>query len=51
MPLPKGTKYRFRKLKNGKEQRLAFHGGKVTEVANYNAMHKKTGTTMLTSKK
>lgn len=50
MPLPKGMKYRFRKLKNGKEQRLAFHGGKVTEVVNYNAMHKKTGT-VLTGKK
>ena len=46
MPIP-GAKYRFRKIKGGKEQRLAFKGGKVVEVANYSKAGKK-GKTVLT---
>lgn len=48
MPIP-GAKYRFRKIKGGKQQRLAFKGGKVVEVANYSKAGKK-GKTVLTSK-
>lgn len=48
MPLGKGVKYRFRKIKGGKEQRLAFgKSGKVLEVANYSKAGKK-GVTVLT---
>lgn len=52
MPI-KGAKYRFRKLKGGKEQRLAFVGGKVKEVANYVKSHGKItrGKTVLTKDK
>ncbi|HYT19151.1 MAG TPA: hypothetical protein VEW05_02860 [Candidatus Polarisedimenticolia bacterium] len=46
MPIP-GAKYRFRKISGGKEQRLAFKGGKVVEVANYSKAGKK-GVTVLT---
>lgn len=54
MPQPKGTKYRFRKLSGGREQRLAFGpGGKVREVVNYMVSHGKAkrGETVLTGKK
>lgn len=35
MPVPKGTRFRFRRLKGGKKQRLAFHGNKVIEVVTF----------------
>lgn len=49
MPLPKGTKYRFKKLSGGRKQRLAFQGNKVIEVANYSKSGKK-GDTVLTGR-
>ena len=36
MPVPSGTRYRFKTLKSGKKVRLAFApGGKVVEVKSY----------------
>lgn len=36
MPVPEGTRYRFKKLPGGKKVRLAFApGGKVVEVKSY----------------
>lgn len=32
MPVPKGTRFRYRALKSGEKQRLAIHKGKVIEV-------------------
>lgn len=32
MPLPKGTRYRYRTLLSGEKQRLAFKGENVIEV-------------------
>jgi hypothetical protein len=43
MPIP-GARYRFRKLKGGRKQRLAFKGGKVVEVVNYSKAGKKGDT-------
>lgn len=48
--MPKGTKYRFRKISGGREQRLAFKGKKVMEVANYSKAGPK-GRTLLTKEK
>lgn len=44
MPLPEGTRYRFKKLKSGKYQRLAFapKSNKVIEVKIFKR-DKKTG--------
>lgn len=42
MPLPKGTKFRFRKLSGGRKQRLAFNPkGKVIEAVMYSRSGKK----------
>lgn len=40
MPLPAGTRYRFKTLKSGKKVRLAFAPGsnKVVEVKSYNSL-------------
>lgn len=35
MPLPKGTRYRFRTLSPTRKQRLAFSNGKVIEVESF----------------
>ena len=35
MPLPKGTRYRFRTLPSGERQMLAFSNGKVIEVRGF----------------
>ncbi len=35
MPLPPKTRYRYRELKSGKKQRLAFLDNKVIEVKGY----------------
>ncbi len=40
MPLQKGTRYRYRKTRKGK-QRLAFLNGKVIEVKGYKRNGKK----------
>jgi hypothetical protein len=50
MPI-KGAKYRFRKISGGREQRLAFKGGKVVEVANYSKAGKKMMTELTGRKK
>ena len=41
MPVPPGTRFRFRRLSDGRKQRLAFHKGKVIEVVNYSKSGKK----------
>lgn len=40
MPLPSGTKYRFKTLKSGKKVRLAFAPGsnKVVEAKSYESL-------------
>ena len=45
MPI-EGATYRFRPIKGGKKQRLAFRkDGKVVEAVTYNAKGEKTGAT------
>jgi hypothetical protein len=44
MPI-EGATYRFRPLKGGKKQRLAFRAGKVVEATTYSAKGEKTGAT------
>lgn len=35
MPVPKGTRFRWRTTKSGEKQRLAFRGSKVIEVKGF----------------
>jgi len=35
MPLPKGTRFRYKTLSLGKRQRLAFKNNKVIEITGY----------------
>ena len=47
MPTGPGVRFRFRKLKGGKKQRLAFRGNKVIEVTEFSKSGKKGRTRKL----
>lgn len=50
MPLGPGVRFRFKRMKGGRKQRLAFRGSKVVEVVNYSKAGRK-GKTHLTGGK
>jgi len=52
MPLPVGTKFRFRKLKDGRKQRLAIDkDGNVIEVVTFGKGGKKSSSKRLRPKR
>jgi hypothetical protein len=51
MPLPKGTRYRWKKTKSGKKIRLAFLDNEVIEVKKKGGKAKKVGRCKKKSKK
>jgi hypothetical protein len=46
MPMPEGTRFRFKRLPGGRKQRLAFRKGTntVVEAVTYNKQGEKTAT-------